>query len=511
MEDARAQALELFKRASRGQIKEGVRAERAKRRLAEFVRQAWHILHGPEEPLVWNWHLDAICQHLEAVSRGEVLNLLVNIPPGFGKSLIASVFWPAWEWITKPWLTYLCVTGTSKVMLRDAIRCQEVVDSEWYQSSFIRTLPKRKRWTWSKKQDAKTYYLNTAGGGRMSATTNVKITGIRPHRRIGDDLLDADDAYSDKAALSNVNQWYDQTYSTREANSQSAEVMIGQRLHEMDPPGHVLSKEPEQWVVLCLPNEYDGRKNSNQLGYEDPRTVEGELLFPYLCDEIKTARWKIKLGDAGYSAKFQQQPTPEVGNIFLRDWFTRSAWLTSDELPGFDYMVGSWDLNNLKKPKPTTDTDHVCGDLWGIKGGGPDAHRWLLKQYREKIGFDEQIEQIKAQRLAYPLMTHTLIEAKANGPSVIAALVGQIEGIEPINVQGESKVQRGLAITHHAKDGRIHIPDQAVYPWVIKYLDEVCGFPGLRKDDRVDTLTMLNIWVDSYQGSDGMWSHVIGG
>lgn len=494
----------LFRKAAAWQIQDALRAERAKRSFAEFVKQAWHI-HHPAEPLVWTWHLDALCQHLEAVSRGEVLNLMVNIPPGFGKSLLASVYWPAWEWISKPWLTYLCVTGTSKVMLRDAIRCQEVVDSEWYQHSFCPD------WTWSKKQDAKTYYLNTAGGGRMSSTTKQKITGIRPHRRIGDDLLDADDAYGDKAALAAVNTWYDQSYSTRKANKLTPEIMIGQRLHEIDPPGHVLKKEGDQWVVLCLPNEYDGRRNRNQLGYEDPRTVDGELLFPYLCDETETARWKIKLEGPGYSAKYQQKPTPEVGHLFARSGFLASTYLTAEELPAFDYMLGVWDLNNLKKPKATTDTDYICGDLWGIVGSGQEAHRYLIKQFREKIGFDEQVEQIKAQRAAYPRISHTLIEAKANGPSVIASLTGQVENLEPINVQGESKIQRATAITHHVTAGRIHIPDPAVNPWVVQWLAEVCGFPGLRRDDRVDTLTMVNIWVDSYQGSGEFWSAVIGG
>jgi predicted phage terminase large subunit-like protein len=495
----------LLKKATPAQAMVAVKAELAKRSFAEFVKQAWHIFHGPEEPLVWTWHLQVICDHLQAVSEGRALNLLINVPPGMGKSLLASVFWPAWEWIKRPWLTYLCVTGTSKVMLRDAIKCREVVDSEWYQSSF------RPTWTWSKRQDAKTYYQNTAGGGRLSSTTRQKITGVRPHRRIGDDLLDADEAYGDKAALAAVNAWYDQSYSTRNANKQSAEVMIGQRLHEMDPPGHVMKMEREKWVVLCLPNEYTGKKHQNQLGYEDPRTVVGELLFPYLCDEQATARWKVKLGEAGYSAKYQQEPTPELGNIFQRDDLEAAAWLLGDELPGFDYMIGSWDLNNLKKPKPTTDTDFVCGDLWGVKGEGQEAHRWLLKQYREKIGLGEQIEQIKAQRIAYPKITHTLIEAKANGPAVIAAIAGQVEGIEPINVQGESKIQRATAITHHVQAGRIHPPDQATAPWVREWLAEVCGFPGLRLDDRVDTLTMANIWIDSYQGSNGLWSAVIGG
>ncbi|MEO8683011.1 MAG: hypothetical protein ABI665_28455, partial [Vicinamibacterales bacterium] len=60
--------------------------------LSEYVRQAWHVVE-PATPFVPGWHLDAICEHLEAVSRGEIRNLLINIPPRHAKSLIVSVFW----------------------------------------------------------------------------------------------------------------------------------------------------------------------------------------------------------------------------------------------------------------------------------------------------------------------------------------------------------------------------------------------------------------------------------
>jgi len=48
-------------------------AERARRSLAEFVRQAWLIVE-PSTPFVPGWHIDAIIEHLEAVSRGQIRN-----------------------------------------------------------------------------------------------------------------------------------------------------------------------------------------------------------------------------------------------------------------------------------------------------------------------------------------------------------------------------------------------------------------------------------------------------
>jgi hypothetical protein len=55
--------------------------ERAETSLAAYVWQAWRILE-PATVLAWNWHLDLICERLEAMSRGELKSLLINVPPG---------------------------------------------------------------------------------------------------------------------------------------------------------------------------------------------------------------------------------------------------------------------------------------------------------------------------------------------------------------------------------------------------------------------------------------------
>ena len=61
-------------------LREEIDAELAARHLGDFVRQAWPILE-PSTPFVPGWHIDAIIEHLEAVARGQIRNLLVNVPP----------------------------------------------------------------------------------------------------------------------------------------------------------------------------------------------------------------------------------------------------------------------------------------------------------------------------------------------------------------------------------------------------------------------------------------------
>ena len=69
--------------------------------LPDFVKAAWPALK-PDDEYLHNWHLDAICEHLEAVTRGEITRLQVWVPPVSMKTLLVSVMWPAWEWTHSP-------------------------------------------------------------------------------------------------------------------------------------------------------------------------------------------------------------------------------------------------------------------------------------------------------------------------------------------------------------------------------------------------------------------------
>jgi hypothetical protein len=103
--------------------------------LAGFVREAWHILE-PTQRYVHNWHIDAICQHLEAVTAGRVNRLLINVPPGSSKSLIVSVLWPAWEWGPKGLrsLRYLATSFNEGPVKRDTRKHRDLTMSDWYRA-----------------------------------------------------------------------------------------------------------------------------------------------------------------------------------------------------------------------------------------------------------------------------------------------------------------------------------------------------------------------------------------
>ena len=137
--------------------------------LEFFVMSAWHIVE-PSVELTQNWHIGVICGYLEAVSAGKINRLIINVPPGTLKSLIVSVFFPAWEWISQPEQRYLSVTNEESLAVRDALKMKQVVNSEWYQAYWPLSL--------QKDQNEKTLFINDKTGYRPVSYTHLTLPTI---------------------------------------------------------------------------------------------------------------------------------------------------------------------------------------------------------------------------------------------------------------------------------------------------------------------------------------------
>ena len=128
-----------------------------------------------------NWHIEAVCEHLEAVSAGEIIRLLVNIPPRCMKSLLCSVMWPAWDWITKPSRQWLAASYAQTLSTRDSVKMRRLVTSDWYQA----------RWGDKFKlvgdQNAKERYENNKNGYRIATAVDAMATGEGGDIQIIDD------------------------------------------------------------------------------------------------------------------------------------------------------------------------------------------------------------------------------------------------------------------------------------------------------------------------------------
>ena len=243
--------------------------ELASRSLREFIRQAWSTVE-PATEFVPGWHLDAICDHLEAVTRGGLRNLVINIPPRHMKSLAVAVFWPCWEWISWPERRWLFSSYAASLSIRDSLKCRRLIESPWYQANW------GDRFQLTSDQNAKQRFENNKSGYRLATSVGGAATGEGGDRIVVDDPHNVGEAESDlvrRAAL----DWWDQVMSTRLNDPKTgAKVIVMQRVHEADLTGHVL--EQGGYELLCLPAEWEeGSTRVTSIGWSDPRSRTGRV------------------------------------------------------------------------------------------------------------------------------------------------------------------------------------------------------------------------------------------
>jgi predicted phage terminase large subunit-like protein len=466
--------------------------------LRQFVKDGWHVVE-PGMPVIWNWHLDAICDHLEAVSDGDIRNLVLNIPPGHAKSVVIGVLWPAWMWIHRPEWRALFSSYDQSLVTRDATRCREVLQSEWYQAEYA---PK---WRLKNDQNTKTFFKNTRQGFRFCHTVAGRGTGHRGDAIVCDDPLNARHRHSVKKREAAID-WWNRTMPTRLNDPRSGvKVIIMQRLHEEDLTAEVLKHGgyvhlnlmsrfvPEKRTITVLVDKATGQEREL---FRDPRKERGELLFPELFTEQVLDDLETQMGPEDFSAQHQQDPKPAEGGMFKERYFGYWCYpgqklpsvkvklpdgeileVEPVELPRhFDKQVQSWDLTFKQKKT----SDFVVGQVWGAK----EADRFLLHQYRDRAGFDKSVEALLAVVDAWPEARTRYIEDKANGSAILDHLHSKVSGLIAVEPRGD-KEERAWAVQPSFRSGNVYLPHPMIASWVPGFIDEFTSFPN-GKDDQVD-------------------------
>jgi predicted phage terminase large subunit-like protein len=446
-----------------------VERELCRRSLAEFAKRAWKVLE-PSTPLKWGWALDAICEHLEAVTRGEITRLLMNVPPGTMKSLLTGVIWPAWEWGPRD-LAEMRIVGTAHeetLAIRDSRRCRDLIKSEWYQSLWAIEL--------ARDLDGKREFGNTRKGFRQ-ARAFTSMTGVRGDRVILDDPISADNANSD-AKLEEARLAFTETLPTRVNSEKSAIIVVMQRLNEKDTSG-VIMDMGLPYVHLCIPMRYEaGRKCVTSIGWADPRTKEGELMFPERFAEEQVQELEKTLGSYGSAGQLQQRPAPRGGGIIKEAWY---RYYTTQ--PALEWR----NIYADTAQKTGEENDYSVFQCWGRSTVGQAI---LLDQIRGKWEAPELLVQARAfwnkhKGLPGATLRSMKVEDKVSGTGLIQTL--RREGVPVIGVQrSKDKQSRGHDAAPFIESGNVFLPIDA--PWLSDYLAESSGFPGAAHDDQLDPM-----------------------
>lgn len=447
----------------------------AEKSLAEFVKQLWPYIDP--HPYVHGWHIDCICEHMEAVINGDIKRILINIPPRHMKSISISVGLCPWAWIRKPALQFLYSSYAASLSQRDSVKSRRVIDSAMYQSRW------GKKFSLSSDQNTKNRFDNLSGGYRISTSVDGMTTGE------GGDIIVIDDPNNVREAESDTtrnatNDWFDEVMQSRFNDPKTgALVVIQQRTHSLDLSGHILKKYgTDEYYHLILPAEYEPKTKSISFGgWVDPRTEEGELLWPNRFGKPEIDRLKAALGAYASAGQLQQRPSPRDGGLIPLNMFQRyKKRPTPDEIVRLSLV-----LDTAQKDNELNDYS-VC-QVWAETLTG----YYLLYVWRKRCQFPELKRAVLS--LCGEWNPHeVLIEDKSSGTSLIQCLKEEtkfpIIGDDP---KGVNKILRMENESMMIESGLVYIPENdGTCSWLQDFEDECMTFPNGEHDDQIDPMSM---------------------
>lgn len=466
--------------------------------LEAFVVAHWSIVE-PERPFSPNWHISELCRVLEDmawtkeqddhgqdetfvaqawrdVEHERIRRVIINVPPGTMKSLLISVFWPCWLWARNPKLRILTLTYSDKRALDANLKARKILTSPTYQRLF----PLK----FAEDQDAKGRFDTTEGGWRIASSVGGEGTGLHPDIIIIDDASTAQDATSD-AARKAVTDWFQGTIASRGVSRNVMVVVIGQRLHEEDLSGFLLSSPgARSWKHVCLPMRYEPTREATDqdpgwTAYpRDPRTQVGELLWPSLYPEEKVLQLELDLVEDA-PGQLQQNPTPKGGRLFRVEEFK-----FYEQAPACMRVARGWDTGGTEGGG-----DPTCGVKIGeeVTNGEATGRFFILDEQHAQLESDgvEKLITTTAKIDGVRCAQREEREGGSSGKAVTRARSRSLKGYDYEEVlAGTNKRVKSKPFRAQVNAGNVYLPKDA--PWVRGYVAEMRDFPNGKHDDRVD-------------------------
>lgn len=487
------------------------------------------------------------CEHLEAVSHGEIRRLLINIPPRHTKTATVAVAFPTWTWANKrnsrypllgPQVRFLCTSYGAEKAQEDGVTARRLIGSEWWQ----------KRWgkhcVIASDRDNAERYDTEAGGSRISTGLGGALLGRGGDVKIIDDPIKTGDANS-SVELNNVIRAFDEMFSTRATDPKiTAEITIMQRLSELDLSGHILSKNYPDLVHLCIPAEYEwDRHCTTFIGWSDPRgTDEDGDPLPDAERQLQdgTPIWPTRFGAAElapfkvqpyvWAGQYQQRPEPRGGGIIKPEWWrqwppegekfdARGKPLRPLKYPEMEYIVAYLDTALTTK----TENDPSGMQVWGVWRGndttmfgareGEEGHTFrtdvtgdrlqekadetaifsaaprlmLMEAWDAHLSFHDLVEKVLAT-CRRRRIDKLIIEGKANGHSVHQEIMRLCRGEEfGVSIdalkRAGDKDSRLHAVAHLFTAGLIYTPTRN---WSQKVKDQCSAGSKGAHDEHAD-------------------------
>lgn len=442
-----------------------------------FLHKVFITLH-PQQNFLNNWHLRFISEHLQAVEKGEIPRLLINIPPRHLKSICVNVAWPAWLLGKDPTTRIISASYSNSLSYRHFFSLRGILSSPWYKQCF----PKVKIIKDTKDR------IQTAHNGFCFATSvGGTLTGE------GGDYIIIDDPHKpNESSLQRHKtiQWFQETLSSRLNNVNGAIVTVMQRIHADDLSGFLLSQG--KWHYICLPAFADIREHLCLGNFQYTR-AKGEVLQPNRLSRQDLENIEARIGSYAFAAQYQQKPLASRASIIKQEWL---AYYKLNLPVSNSTIYQSWDCA-IKQ-----EGDYTVCTTWLVREG----KFYLLDVLREKLEYPKlraSIEQMAKKFCPKAI----LIEDKASGQQ----LLQELKELKAIKIEGQGeqiykprliaiqpkydKVTRLTLTSPIFAAGLVLLPYQEP-TWLSDFISEILAFPFGKYDDQVDSVAQFLLWVE---------------
>lgn len=410
-----------------------------------FVRYFYKEYTGTEfvisRPIARKSHHILIADALMRVHRGEVKNLLINVPPRYSKTEMIRLF-IAWCWARNPRCNWLYISADEDLATKSTAAIRAIMRTRDYQQLFGVTI--------SRDADAKGAFETNYGGKILARGVLTQLEGhgggIKYYDGFGgaiieDDMHKAIEVYSD-TIRNQVKEIHKGTIIHRRNNGARTPIIhICQRLHEDDTAeNQIKGYDGLEWTPIVLQG-LDSADNAL-----DPRM--------HTAEELKKM---AELDPETFWAKFQQKPQPAGGGIFKRDHFV----LLLDEP---EILVTFITADSAETDK--TYNDATVFSFWGVYYL-PNKHlalHWIncWEIWVEPFDLENNFMQFwqACSRHPEPPLT-ALIEKKSTGVT-LSSVLSKARGLNVIPVErtsaSGSKTARFLSVQPFVASGFVSLP-----------------------------------------------------
>ena len=408
-------------------------------------------------------HHRLLIAELDRISRGDIDQLMVLMPPGSAKSTYTSLLFPAWWFTQHPTSSVIATSHTTSLAEHFGRQVRELV----------REYGDRLGYHLHANRHAAGQWQTTERGEYFATGIRGPLIGRRADLVIIDDPVKSEAEADSLLLRDRVWNWYRFDVTTR-LKPRGRVVLIMTRWHMDDLAGRLLAQHPAEWRVLRLPALAEEN---------DPlERPPGAALWPEWEDEAALQRKRETIGERAWSALFQQSPRPLVGSLFKTECIDI---LDTVPTPDNNAMVRGWDL------AATSDVGGHDPD-WtaGVKLARDDRGRFIVLDVVRIRGTPRQVEESvgEAARVDGRAVTIGLPEDPGQaGKHQTNYFTRQLAGYR-VDTSREtgSKLTRATPVASQVEAGNLAIVRAT---WNHAFLEELRDFPFGRKDDQVDALS----------------------